>query len=95
MGPFPHGGCGPNCAACSAGEETWKRSASWAKQIAGKTKRNAEIVSTSRKLDRQFLVRMMTVAASIQCSSFCAVTKTEHQTAPRIEQSLGKKQPQG
>src|SRR5271165_4863605 len=73
MGSFPHGGCGPNCASCRAGGESRKRSTSWTGQTRGKTKRSAEKVNASRNQDRQFLVRMTTIATCIQCISFSAV----------------------
>src|SRR5437762_1848236 len=46
MGSFPHGGCGPDSAACGEGEE------SWARQIAGKTRGNARKISAHRNRDR-------------------------------------------
>jgi hypothetical protein len=51
--------------ACSAGGESWKRSASWAGYTAGNTKRRAERVSASRNRGSSFLARMMTIASWI------------------------------
>jgi len=52
--------------ACSAGGESWKRSASWAGQTVGKANRSAEKVSASRNWEKHLLVRTMTVVFRIQ-----------------------------
>ena len=57
-------------AACSAGGESWKRSASWAGQTVGKTNRSAEKVSASRNWEKHLLVRTMTVVFRIQSKSW-------------------------
>ena len=43
---------------CSAGGESWKRSASWAGYTAGNTTRSAEKVSTLRNRGRLFFVKI-------------------------------------
>ena len=51
---------------CSAGGESWKRSASWAGDTAGNTKkRSTEKVSASRNRGSSFLVRTMITASWI------------------------------
>ena len=51
--------------ACSAGGESWKRSASWAGYTAGNTNKSAEKVSASRNRGSLFFICMMIIASWI------------------------------
>lgn len=82
-------------AACSAEGESWKRSACWTGQSAGKTKRSTEKVRAPRNRDRQFLVRMLTILCRLLDKfAFCLTqpmleTGAGHSPSPRCRASIG------